>query len=162
MRRWTIALVVLAGLLVSACSDPAAANGPPEINYGRDICIECGMIIGDARFAAAYRLDDGTDLEFDDVGGLVLYGRETGELETAKVWVSDFDEEVLIDAETAYFVPTRGVVSPMGHGILAFADRDRAETAARELAGEVIDWDTVKALPVTEGLVGHHHEDDDG
>ena len=146
-------------LVVSACAGVQAADGPPEINYGRDICIECGMIIDDPRFAAAYRLEDGTQREFDDLGGLVIYGRENGELDVASVWVSDFDDEVMIDAETAHFVPTRGVASPMGHGILAFAERNRAEAMANSVDGEVIDWAKVKALPVVEGLVGHHHED---
>lgn len=161
MRRLLLLVAVLS-LVAAACSDPAAADDPPEITYGRDICIECGMIIGDARFAAAYRLGDGTEHTFDDLGGLILFGRETGDLDVARVWVSDFDDEVLIEAGSAYFVPTRGVVSPMGHGILAFADGERANATAAELGGEVIDWETVKVLPVTEGLVGHHHDDDHG
>ncbi len=146
-------------ILLSACGGAQAADGPPEINYGRDICIECGMIIDDPRFAAAYRLGDGTERIFDDLGGLVLHGRETGELETATVWVSDFEDELLIDAETAHFVPTRGVASPMGHGILAFADHTRAEAMANSLDGEVIDWSRVKELPVVDGLVGHRHDE---
>lgn len=156
MRR-RFALLLLTVLVISACGS-AAADGPPEINYGRDICIQCGMIIGDARFAAAYRLDDGTEKHFDDLGGLIIHGRETGELSSATVWVSDFDDEVLIGSETAYYVPTRGVTSPMGHGILAFADEARAKETAADLDGEVIGWDDVVELPVTEGLVGHHHE----
>lgn len=154
----SLAWLLLLGLL-AACSDAGAAEGPPEINYGRDICIECGMIIDDPRFAAAYRLEDGTERKFDDLGGLILYGRETGELETALVWVSDFDDEVFILAETAFFVPTAGVTSPMGHGILAFAERGRAEALAQSLNGEVIEWQTVKVLPVVAGFVGDHHEE---
>ena len=143
-------------VLVAACGN-AAADGPPEINFGRDICIECGMVIDDPRFAATYRLFDGSEKKFDDLGGLILQGRELGELDDAAVWVSDFDNEILIDAAGAWYVPTRGVASPMGHGILAFADRDRAHTTAEALGGEVIDWETVKALPAMDGLVGHHH-----
>jgi hypothetical protein len=48
----------------------------------------------------------------------------------------------------------------MGHGILAFADRDRAQATADEIGGEVIDWGTAKSLPVVDGLVGHHHDED--
>lgn len=117
------------------------------------------MIIDDPRFAAVYRTADGAEKKFDDLGGLVLEGRESGELEEASVWVSDFDEEVLIEADTAFYVPTRGVVSPMGHGILAFSDEDRAMKTAMDLDGEVIEWATVIELPVTDdGLVGHHHD----
>ncbi len=158
MRARTIALGVLITLVVAACGS-TAAEGPPEINYGRDICIECGMIVDDPRFAAAYRLNDGTERVFDDLGGLILSGREWGELNTVDVWVSDFDNEILVEAISAYFVPTLGVVSPMGHGILAYSDRSRAEAMASELDGEVITWDTVVDLPVLDGLVGGHHDE---
>jgi len=158
MRFRLLAVLVMAGFVLSACAS-GEVGGPPEINYGRDICIECGMIVDDPRFAAAYHLDDGTEKKFDDLGGLIINGRESGELSEADVWVSDFDNEVLIEANSAYFVPTLGVVSPMGHGILAFSDLSRAEATASELYGEVITWDTVVDLPVFDGLVGGHHDE---
>jgi copper chaperone NosL len=158
MRFRLPAVLVMAGFVLSACAS-GGVGGPPEINYGRDICIECGMIIDDPRLAAAYHLDDGSEKIFDDLGGLIVNGRESGELSEADVWVSDFDNEVLIEARSAYFVPTLGVVSPMGHGILAFSDLSRAETMASELDGEVIRWDAVVDLPVIDGLVGGHHDE---
>jgi copper chaperone NosL len=158
MRFRLPAVLVMAGFLLSACAS-GEVGGPPEINYGRDICIECGMIVDDPRLAAAFHLDDGTEKVFDDLGGLIVNGRESGELSEADVWVSDFDNEVLIEANSAYFVPTLGVVSPMGHGILAFSDLSRAEATATDLGGEVIRWDAVVDLPVIDGLVGDHHED---
>ena len=150
-RRW-IGIVALI-LLTAACGG-AAASGPPEINYGRDICIECNMIISEARFASAYRSADGSERIFDDVGGMILHGRETGELEDATAWVHDFETEEWVEATEAFFVPTRSVASPMGHGILAFADQARAEAFAADLDGEAITWATVLALPVVDGLVG--------
>jgi len=153
-------LVVLA-LVVAACGGTAGASGPPEINYGRDICIECGMIIDDPRFAAGYRLSDGTEKTFDDLGGLIIQGREFDELQSAEVWVSDFEDKVLIAAADAFYVPTMGVNSPMGHGILAFSEESRAVAVATDLGGEVIGWEVVTELPVVEGLVGHHHEMDE-
>lgn len=159
MRRAVV--VVLFAVVAAGCGSAASADGPPQINYGRDLCIECGMIIDDARFAAVYRLADGTEMAFDDLGGLIVYGRDSGELDDAtEFWVSDFDDEMLIDAVPAFFVPTLGVASPMGHGILAFAAQDRAMEAAAALGGEVIDWETVISLPVMEGMVGDHHHMD--
>ena len=161
MRRVrTVALVVLFALVGAGCGGAASADGPPEINYGRDICVHCGMMINDDRFAAAYTLGDGTEKKFDDIGGLLIHAREMGEVGEATVWVSDFDEKVLIDAKTAFFVPTLGVTSPMGHGILAFATRERAEAFAADLGGTVITWEEVLALPVDHGLLGEHHDHD--
>ncbi len=159
MRRVIIGAILTAlGLALASCGQEGTADGPPQINYGRDICIECGMIIDDQRFAASYTLDDGTETIFDDLGGLIVYGRESGELVAATVWVSDFEEERMISAGSALYVPTLGVTSPMGHGILAFSDRARAESFAAELGGEVITWDVVVDLPVLDGLVGDHHD----
>ncbi len=150
-------VLVVAVLLMAACGSQAVAAGPPDINYGRDICIECGMIIDDPRFAAGYRLADGTERTFDDLGGLIIYGRETGELGTATTWVHDFETEEWLDATIAFYVPTIGVTSPMGHGILAFATEERAHRFAMDLEGEVIGWETVTELPVNDRLLGHHH-----
>jgi copper chaperone NosL len=160
LQEIRVLAVVTLFVLVGVACNPATVAGPPEINYGRDICIQCGMIIDDPRFAAGYRIDDGTEKAFDDLGGLIIHGRATGELADAVVWVSDFEHEVLIEADGAFYVPTAGVNSPMGHGILAFSEKSRADQVAADLGGAVIGWDRVIALPVVDGLIGDHHGDE--
>lgn len=159
MRR-PVALLLSLALAAGALAGcgTADATSPPDINYGRDLCVECGMSIDDPRFAAGYRLADGTEKIFDDLGGLILHHRKAGDdLSTASVWVHDFETEEWAEATTAHYVPTLSVASPMGHSILAFSDRDRAEQAAADLDGEVISWTVVLELPETEGRLGHHH-----
>jgi copper chaperone NosL len=155
MRKILMIVVALAVIGAGCGSDEAA--GPPSINYGRDICIECGMIIEEARFAAAYQLADGTEKIFDDLGGLIIHSRKAGDLDDATVWVHDFETEEWVEAPAAFYVPTIAVTSPMGHGILAFADEERALRIAGDLGGEVLGWEIVVNLPVVEGLVGQHH-----
>jgi copper chaperone NosL len=89
-----------------------------------------------------------------------VHGRETGNLDGASVWVHDFETEEWVEAAHAFYVPTIAVTSPMGHGILSFADRERATRFAGDLEGEVLGWEVVIDLPVMEGLVGHHHMTD--
>lgn len=154
------ALVVILAALVGACGS-ADASGPPEISYGRDICVECGMIVSEARFAAAYRLADGEEKIFDDLGGLLLHSRDAGDaLDPATTWVHDFETEEWVAVEEAYFVPTLSVSSPMGHSIVSFSDEARANAFAADVDGEVISWSVVVDLPDAEGLVGHHHSGD--
>ena len=155
----TIAWIALFAVMVAGCA-AADASGPPEIQYGRDICVECNMIISEARFATAYRLADGTSKKFDDLGDMVIHLDETGDAPT-DVWVHDFETEEWVVVEAAYFVPTLSVASPMGHSILSFSDEGRAQSFANDVGGEVIDWATVRALPAIDGLVGHHHMDSD-
>lgn len=152
-----VALGLVLGLVAAACGT-ADASGPPDINYGRDICVECGMIISEARFAAAYRSTDGSERIFDDLGGLLLSSRESGEaLDPASTWVHDFETEEWVAVEHAYFVPTLSVTSPMGHSIISFNDESRANAFAADVGGEVILWDAVVSLPSADGLVGDHH-----
>ena len=151
----SIVLFSLLAMVAAGCA-AADASGPPEIQFGRDICVECNMIISEARFATAYRLADGTTKKFDDVGNMVLHLNDTGDA-PSDVWVHDFETEAWVTAETAFFVPTLSVASPMGHSILSFSDEGRAQTFANDVDGEVIDWATVRALPIVHGLVGHHH-----
>ncbi len=160
MTRHRIAwLLALLAVLAAGC-EAADASGPPEIVYGRDICVECNMIISEARFATAYRLADGTDKKFDDLGDMVIHLEKTGDQPT-DTWVHDYLTESWVEAGAAYFVPTRSVASPMGHSILSFADKAEAQAFAADVGGEVIDWQTVLALPTIDGLVGHHHADHD-
>jgi len=161
----TVRLGLLVGLLVAAalagCS-PTVASGPPEIKYGRDVCVECGMIANEAKFAASYRLD-GEEYVFDDIGDLIMYARKNGiDLDPSQTWVHDYETAEAVDVAHAVFVPTASVATPMGHGIVAFADAARAERYAADLGGEVIGWDTVMALPIENNLVGDHRRDGSG
>ena len=152
-----LGLVLVLGLLAAACGTAEAA-GPPDIKYGRDICVQCGMIVSEARFAAAYTTPDGTKLSFDDVGDLLLYQRSTDHpIDVNEAWVHDYETEAWVPVGEAFFVPTLSVSTPMGHSIISFADESRATAFARDVDGEVILWDVVVKLPAMDGLVGHHH-----
>jgi copper chaperone NosL len=150
--------MVVIGLAAAACGS-GDASGPPEIEFGRDLCVECGMIIQDPRFASAYRLADGTEKVFDDVGDMVIHVREAGDdVDGDAAWVYDFETEEPVVVDAAYFVPTVSRASPMGHSILAFADEERARAFADDVGAEVIGWSDVMAMSTHEGLLGEHHD----
>ena len=154
MRRWFY-LALGVALVSAACGAASAATGPPDIVYGRDLCTECRMIIDDPRFAAAYRTLDGEERRFDDIGGLVLYGVESGELVSAAVWVHDYDSEAWLPADEAVFVVAERFPTPMGHGVLAFSDRGRATAFAAPIDGIVLDWAALQVWPFDD----HVHRD---
>ena len=159
MKLNTVKFIALLAIAVAACGETSEASGPPDIQYGRDICVQCGMIINEEKFAAAYTLDDGTEKSFDDVGGLVLHQRETGDsLNLDNTWVHDYETVEWVDVQNAYFVATLSVSTPMGHSILSFSDEERAQAFASSVGGEVVLWDVVFTMPAQNGLIGKHHD----
>jgi copper chaperone NosL len=165
-------VLLLLGALLTGCSNQAEASGPPEISYGRDICIECNMIISEPRFAAAYRLDDGDIKSFDGIGELVKHAQLNDEFDRVVfAWVHDFNSEDWILASDAIYVAGPEIVTPMGHGIVAFTTDSDARQFAADVGGHVMSWDEVAALPISaSGLIDHHddmdetesHDDADG
>ncbi|MDW8069573.1 MAG: nitrous oxide reductase accessory protein NosL [Anaerolineae bacterium] len=136
MRPRCILMILLWTL--TACARPSGLR-PPDIAYGKDPCVECGMIINDPRFAAAYVTRDGQARLFDDIGDMVVYYRKHRE-DVAAFFVHDYETRAWIDATQAFFVQSPRIHSPMGFGLAAFSDRPRAEAFAQENGGEIRDW----------------------
>ena len=156
------ALILTVMLLAAACAGTEAAEGPPDINYGRDVCFECGMIISEERFASAYRLADGTEKLFDDIGGMLKHGHSEGEITAADVWVHDYETEAWVTADQAFFIVTRSIATPMAFGIISFDDKTRAEAVAHGLDADVVGWDVILSLPPDDlKTIAHSHDDDD-
>lgn len=151
-------LIVLAAISVVglACSSAVALDATPEIRVGEDICDECGMIISEEVHAAAYRLSDGEQKAFDDIGDMVVHYRLNDD-DVAAFWVHDFHSIEWIRAEAAYFVASHDLVTPMGHGIAAFSDFASAEALAADINGAVHRLDDLLAQPISE-LPRHEHD----
>lgn len=120
----------LFAVLLAGCA--AAAAGPPAVHWGVDECSHCHMILSEPRFAAVAR-SGADEVRFDDLGCLLDWSRAQRTVSAAtpwQVWVHDANGERWLAAPSAFFVHT-GTHTPMGSGILAFAD----EAAARAGAG---------------------------
>lgn len=151
MTRLSRILVLLTWML-TACARPSGPR-PPDIAYGKDPCAECGMIINDPRFAAAYVTRDGQARLFDDIGDMVVHYRKHLE-DVVAFYVHDYETRAWIDATQAFFVHALSIPSPMGYGLAAFSDRSRAEAFARAHGGEVRDW--TRILQETQPPHGSH------
>jgi copper chaperone NosL len=156
--RWLLvgaAVVVLA--TASACAQPVDANTPPTIRFGEDVCTRSGMIISEAAYAAAYRTTEGDVRPFDDIGEMVLHHRERHE-QVASFWVHDLATHEWLRAETAYYVVSQSIRSPMGFGVAALGTEASAREHAARLTGRV---QTFNELLADESLRegGGHHAD---
>ena len=134
MRRRSAGALFFVGLLTAGCPTHRA-DQPPQIRYGDEPCASCGMLISEERFAAAMTAADQTQA-FDDLGCL-LRARARGSGAAARIWVHDETSGQWLDAQRAWFVHSREVLTPMGSGLVAFSTKDAAEQFAREVHGTV-------------------------
>ncbi len=128
--------VLLCVLGISGCQASRRAERPPQIRYGRDVCAQCGMIISEARFAAAYLTRQGAWRLFDDIGDMREFYKAHSE-DVSVFWVHDYESAEWLKAESAVFVKSAELHTPMGHGIVALGSRERAELLARQLQGQI-------------------------
>ncbi len=132
------AMVSAAGAAVAAvfglggCAQRAAALSPPKIHYGYDPCAWCGMIISDPHFAAAAaytRNGSPHDARFDDIGCMLAWQYAHRKMHVAAAWVKSYATKKWINAQTAWFVESTAILSPMGYGIAAGATPSQAQLA---------------------------------
>ncbi len=135
--------VLLVALLIAACAPKSNEPQPPEILYGQDLCDACGMIVDDARFAAATILLDGQTLKFDDIGDMVIYHLDHPEAQVKAWFVHDYNSEAWMRGETAHFVKG-GLKTPMGGSIAAFEDQAAAEAFAAAVNGKLFTLDELR------------------
>lgn len=144
-------LVALIALTLVACGGRSGEISPPEIQYGQEMCSACGMIISEARFAAATVLDDGTAVKFDDIGEMLLYHQNHPELQVKAWFVHDYESEAWIRAETAYFVRSESLKTPMGSGIVAFENREDAEAFVSQMHAEISTLEELRGVSLQHG-----------
>jgi copper chaperone NosL len=159
---WLTAVLALA---LTACGTAADAEPtPPTIHYGEDICEFCGMIVSEERHAAAYVTEDGHGHSFDDIGDMVQAHLATQEAVVA-LFVHDYQEEAWIRAETAHYVQSDKLTTPMASGLAAFTSSEEAQALAADLQGKVLTFDELltqyrQMAPMTMGDEGEHNSHD--
>ena len=120
-------------VLTTACGGDASADPtPPTVHYGEDICEFCGMIISEERFAAGYLTETGEEYIFDDIGDMIQ-AYEQNQQTITTIFVHDHETHTWIRAETAHYVMSSDLPTPMLSGVAAF-------TTAEEAAGFAAEW----------------------
>lgn len=141
-----LAIIAVATGLLGSCRETVPV-APPVIDYGEEVCAVCGMIISDERFAAGLVAEGPDGLEaraFDDIGCLLDDEALHGNRPVAGRWVRDFRTDRWRPADTAVFVHSAAVHSPMSYGLAACGDDASAQLLLAEFPGELLDFGAVR------------------
>jgi copper chaperone NosL len=146
------AVIGLLVLVLSACS-----RGPEPIRWGMDTCARCQMVISDPRFAAALIVPGGRQLNFDGVDELARH--LAAEKATGTAYVTDGSEAgALVSAETATYVASPDIRSPMGGHVISFGTAAAADAyiaQARLRAARRLTFAEALKAAVQEGAGAH-------
>ncbi len=133
-KSFSLFLLIYLAVFLAGCARKNPANMPPKIRYGEDACDECRMIISEQRYAAAFRTVDGTERRFDDLGCLQDYLRKNNET-PVQIWVGDYHTGQWLNSDSAFYVRSPEISTPMAHGIVAFSSQTEAKSFAESHNG---------------------------
>lgn len=142
-RRSFLIGVAVVGLGGCGGDDNGDDDGPPAISYGSETCDRCNMVISEERHAAALKGDDEW-LAFDDCGEMIAYAQENA-MTDRTAWVHDYEQLTWVPARDAHYVWLPNRTTPMATGIIAYADKERAEAKVAETGGWSKNWSATVA-----------------
>jgi len=118
---------------------------PEEINYGKDGCNFCSMTIVDNQHAAELVTAKGKVYKYDAIECLINDLKTRNSTEVGMLLVNDYSNPGdLISADSATFLISQGVPSPMGAFLSGFSNKADAEAVKSESGGELFDWQSVR------------------
>lgn len=139
--------VILFILALVGCSAP----GPTPIIYGTDLCDYCDMTIADKAFGSELLTKKGKVFKFDSIECLAA-AEAVGDHAASEIdsrWVTDFHNAgTFLNTESALLVATDRQKSPMGVGLVAVADRSRADDLIASKGGKMVNWEETMRLVV--------------
>lgn len=126
---------------------------PKEINSERDVCPICNMAIEYHQHATQIIYSNGDHAIFDDIGCMMEYYHQNNHEDFEMIYINDFETHDWIDAETAYYVHTSDVWTPMNYNVVGFALESDLEAFLEEHRDAVtMTFDEIKEF----NFGGHH------
>lgn len=139
LRKTKLAVVLtLIAFAALSCTDHKAV----PIVLHKDNCDFCKMGISDGKYGAELITTKGRVYKFDDIACMVHYSKEH---KNANVYfIHDYaGENVLIPAETAFFITGGMIKSPMNGGLIGFSNEKEATSAAAKYKAKPISWQAI-------------------
>jgi copper chaperone NosL len=137
-RRTRLAIATLILTLIAGAAGCQKSAVEPVAIAAEDICGYCRMAISEKQYAAEFVDRDGQAFKFDDIGCMIEHLKtRKNRADIAAYFVADFESRSWLKAEDAALVRSKELKTPMGFGIVAFKDREKADQAAGAYHGTV-------------------------
>ena len=115
---------------------------PIKLNI--DGCEFCKMKISDGKFGAELITSKGRIYKFDDMHCMVNYHKENKNVQIHSFYIHDYNQNnVLIPAETAFYIKGGEINSPMHGNIIAVKTNEEAQIVAQKLKANPISWQEI-------------------
>ncbi|WP_017259089.1 nitrous oxide reductase accessory protein NosL [Pedobacter arcticus] len=120
---------------------------PQAINYGKDVCEHCKMVIADEKYGAEMITKKGKVFKFDSAECLMDFiseDKQQAQATDAQLLVINFAKPAtLIDARTAFYLKDKEYQSPMGGNIAPFETAMLADNNQVSPDAKVMTFDEV-------------------
>lgn len=138
--KYLVIVLSLSMLVVSGCKVE-----PETINYGKDGCHFCKMTIVDNQHASELVTAKGKVYKYDAIECMINDQKKNNYGKIGLLLVSDYNHPGdLISAETAIYLISKNIPSPMGAFLSAFSNKLEAQKVQLEQGGEIYDWAAVQ------------------
>ena len=88
-------------------------------------------------------MEKGSQLSFGAIECLINYQKTNEDASLTELEVADYESGEMIPAESAYYLKSKGIPSPMGANLSAFSNGDLAAEMATGRGGEVHSWEAI-------------------
>ncbi len=141
-KKTNIGAALLFSVFFSAISCTNFKVVPIKLNI--DNCDFCKMNISDGKFGAELITQKGRVYKFDDIMCMINYCKVDSETKMKSFYVHNYSgNNILIPAQTAFFLSGVGINSPMKGGIVAFSTINEAKEYSTKLNAIALNWDDV-------------------
>ena len=143
-------MTLAAALMIFTACEPK----PQSIELGSDQCAYCRMMITEAEFGTQSLNNQGRAFKFDSIECLGAYVLTTDTKDNIHSnWVPDFlNRDNWLPAESAVYLHSETLRSPMGLNLTAYADRESALPMQAEYGGELVTFEEVMEIVTREWL----------
>ena len=118
---------------------------PQNIEFGKDQCSFCVMNIVDKTHAAQYVTKKGKQFKFDAIECMVNDLSDKNEDDLAFKLVANYENPgEMIPADSAAFIISKAIKSPMGANLSAVSSTQKAAEMQSVYTGEIYTWETLK------------------